>query len=276
VPGPRLWVPGQRPQKVAIGTPCGGGNAGVPGFQQSLEALMIHEGTKPGGGLLGGHIPAAGLYIDHNRNLIVERFLEQTECQWLLQIDSDIAFPPTLLEDLLRVAGHDKKVLGASVPLGPPFKSSAWVMTNMLGKWACLDPDLISPEGTECHGLATAVVLIHREVFEAIAALEGQCWFLKERVPRLDDKKSRAAWENPEGPMRDRKFTFQGEDLPFCIRAINAGVKVWCARIPGLLHFKTVALSHDFDTDLPAAIKIDQSRSGSFAEARPTMEEAAR
>lgn len=242
-----------RQVKVALGYPYGGGVTGP--FLESMLRLQLHALSKPEP-ILQYRLPQAGLYIEHNRNRIVEKFME-TDGDWLLQIDSDIEFPPDLVETMLRLAGTDKKILAASVPLGPPLPSSAWMLTETPGVWAGLPADRVTAEGIACDGLATAVMLVHREVFQAIADREGQCWFLKlPAVPRMDDPRSEAAW-TPDGRVADRRYIPQGEDLSFCLRAKDAGYTSWCVKIPGLRHHKTLPLSHDYEVspeEVPEAV----------------------
>jgi hypothetical protein len=233
-----------RQPTVALGYPYGGSVTGP--FFESVLALQLHELAKPRP-LLTHRLPQSGLYIDHNRNRICEKFMD-TGADWLLQIDSDISFPPTLVETLLEVAGGGKKILAASVPLGPPLPSSAWRMTDQPGIWAGVPSEEITPEGIEVDGLATAVLIVHRDVLEAIAEQVGQCWFLKTSTPRMDPEapRSAAAWIG-DGPIRDRRYVAVGEDLAFCLRAKDAGFASWCAKLPGLKHHKTLPMSHDFE-----------------------------
>lgn len=243
---------GQRRTKVALGYPFGAGVTGY--FLESFARLVEYELSKPEP-LLSHRIPQSGLYIDHNRNNIVQRFME-TDAEWLLQVDSDIQFPPTLIESLLAVAtkepGKEHKIVGASVPLGPPLPSCGWMMTDQPGIWAAIPSHQITEAGVPCHGLATAVILVHREVCQAIADQVGQCWFLKMMVPRLTKAKSVEAWRE-EGNRADREYVSVGEDLAFCMRALDAGYTSWVCKVPGLRHHKTLPLSHDFEDAAAAA-----------------------
>lgn len=242
--GPTLVRPDGRPAtapgRIALGVPSGG-RVEWP-FALSLLLLqqwMAHRGVNL------ELIPQQGFFIEDNRNEIARRFLEGRS-DWLVMIDSDIEFPPQLIEMLLIVAGRDKKVVGASVPLGPPIPSSALRLTDMPGQWAYLKPEEITAEGVKVHGLAMPVFMAHREVFEAIAARDGQAWFLRRPVPRLNEERSRRAWMDTDGCVADRQYVNQGEDLSFCLRAIDAGYDIWACRLPGLKHHKTaLPLSHD-------------------------------
>ena len=233
---------GSRQTKVALGYPYGAGVTGP--FHESLLRLQLYELSKPRP-LLHYRLPQSGLYIDHNRNRIAEKFMA-TDADWLLQIDSDIEFPQTLVETLLELAGSEKKVLAASVPLGPPFPSSAWMMTESPGIWAGVPSERITSAGEPFDGLATAVLLVHRVVLEGIADQVGQCWFLKTMTPKLINERSAAAWAG-NGPMRDREYVPVGEDFAFCMRARDAGFQPWCAKVPGLKHHKTLPMSHDYE-----------------------------
>lgn len=226
-----------------------------PEFVHSLLALREHELSRASAGAhvyVRHQIPQAGLYIDHNRNRVVEKFMS-TSAEWLLQIDTDIEFPPDLPELMLELCGAERKILAASVPLGPPLPSCGWMMTESPGIWAGVPSEQVSAEGVQVDGIATAVCIVHREVFEAIADQVGQMWFFKTLQPRWTTEKSRAAWAG-EGPMRDREYVSVGEDLAFSMRAHDAGYKLYVAKIPGLRHHKRLPLSHDFEGELPAAV----------------------
>jgi hypothetical protein len=286
------------PPKVALGY-CFG-TLHWP-FVKSKDALREYDIQRMARGELPTvhyQIPQAGLYIDHNRNRVVEKFME-ADAEWLLQIDTDIEFPPDIVETMLAVAGRDKKILAASVPLGPPLPSCAWMMTEQPGIWRSVPTDhwcplcrhegrfltrcadgfkcgdcgtvylgsderitgqmIVSEKPIEVDGLATAVILIHREVFEAIADQVGQCWFLKTMQPRMTEERSKLAWID-KGPVRDRQYISVGEDLSFCLRAADAGFKSWCVKVPGLRHHKNLPMSHDFEAELPSMPAMEAAR----------------
>jgi hypothetical protein len=233
--------------KVYLGYPSGGS-----------VTLAFHAACLQ---LLGGQIAKSdslrslgkinhcqSLYVADNRNLLVQRMLG-SHCDWLLQIDTDISFPPTLLQTMLAIAGADKvtpdyKVLAASVPLGEhptcayqKVMESPGIYVN-IGFWGHQKP-------IECDSVATAVLLVHRTVFEDIADQTGQCWFLHRLLP-IRPREYQPL--NPDGrPLREMQWISQGEDHSFCYRAQEAGHRIWCVHIPGLKHYKTKALSHDED-----------------------------
>lgn len=230
----RVRTPSAPPSgRVVVGYPTGG-SVTVP-FHASMLRLLAHEIVKPERHrLLAKTTHTMGLYVADNRTLLAQRFLESSST-WLLQIDTDIEFPSTLLETLLAMAGTEKKILAASVPLGEAFPTSAFMLSDEPGVWDAVRHVPLEP--MECDGIATAVVLTHREVFEQIADRHGQCWFHHLYLP-----------QSPAGtPPRLVKFMSQGEDLAFSVRAKRCGFKIWCAHVPGIRHHKSKGLSHDYE-----------------------------
>lgn len=219
--------------KVVVGYPVGG-SVTLP-FHVSMLQLLAYELAKPDDERLLSKIShTSGLYVGDNRTMLAQRFME-TDADWLLQIDTDIEFPRTLLESMVGIARHagfGAKVLAANVPLGV-YATVAFQETGAPGTWANFET--LPADVFPCDAAATAVMLIHREVFATIAAEHGQCWFHHMYLP-----------ESPAGtPPGSFRFRSIGEDMAFCVRAKNAGFQTWVARVPGLKHHKTRALSED-------------------------------
>ena len=226
-------------RKVALGYPCGG-TITVP-FHSSLQRLLAYEIQKPDRErLLAKEMHAMGLYVGANRQTIAERFMAG-DSDWLLQVDTDIEFPVSLVETMLALADDERRIVAANVPLGDPRLGAhstvayrATATPGLFDNFARMPADLFM-----CDAVATACVLIHRSVFEAIAETDGQTWFLTKLYPASP----------ASTPRRDFKFRELGEDLSFCIRAREHGFDVWCAYVPGLKHYKTCALSDDHERD---------------------------
>jgi hypothetical protein len=218
-------------------------------FERSLSALRSREERKGGDMLLAGIIRASGLYLDNNRNKIVEIFLaDKNRAEWLLQVDTDVDFQPDLLETLMELVG-DRKFLGLSVPLGEwattAFRLRTWEED---GKPDGMGWEVVTefPGGfAECDGVAGAIHMVHRSVYEAVQEKYGHAWY---NLIHLE--------KNPGSPMRDRTFDFQGEDLSFCLRVKAIGVQAHCAVIRGLGHHKTRRLTHDEPERVPNTVQI--------------------
>lgn len=257
--------PSRREPTVALGYCFGTLHAE---FVHSLHALRERDVMRMATGehvYVRYRIPEGGLYIDHNRNRVVQQFMK-CDAEWLLQIDTDIEFPPDLPEKLIELCGTERKVLAASVPLDG-FPSCGWMMTESPGVWAGLPSEQVTAEGVQVDGIATACCLIHRSVLEAIADQVGQMWFFKTLQPRLIDESSRAAWEG-RGPLRDRQYVNVGEDLAFSMRAADAGFKCYVAKVKGLRHWKRGPLSHDFE-ELDRPSLSGRASAGAVSTAEP-------
>ena len=236
----KLQWPGKRPNLAAIsGSPAGRVMIGYPTgfsvtlpFQISLVRMMFYELSKqPNKRNLASILHASGLYVGDNRQTLTKRFMAQKDADWLLQIDTDIEFPPNLIEVLLELAGSDKKIIACSVPLGL-YRTCAFKHSEKPGIW---EEILAFPDGvTQVDGIATAVCLVHREVFQKIAEEYGRTWWEHMYIVK-----------NPDAPKAEQETLMQGEDLAFSIRATSVGYKIWCAFVTKLKHYKTRALSHD-------------------------------
>lgn len=240
----RQAPPPVRVPKVVIGYPCGG--SVTVAFHASLMKLLYHEMRKPeerrliweareGNLARVGFNHCMGLYVADNRNTIARHFLDNSDAEWLLQIDTDIEFPVDLIEVMVGIAIRERiKCLAASVPLGA-FETCAFLRTENPVIWKCapLDRPVI-----EVDGAATAIMLVHRTVFETIASRHGRSWFNHDYLPNN-------AGEDP--PPAKFEFASMGEDIMFCIRVRESGFGVHVAYVPGLRHHKTRALSHDFE-----------------------------
>src|SRR3990167_8353525 len=92
-----------RDRRVVFGYPCGG-SVTVP-FHASCLRLLGHELRKPPREqLLVRMVHASGLYVGDNRMTLAGNMLD-LEANWLLQIDTDIEFPPDIIETMLALAG---------------------------------------------------------------------------------------------------------------------------------------------------------------------------
>jgi hypothetical protein len=219
-----------RDRKVVFGYPVGG-SVTLP-FHASCLRLVQHEIVKPEKErLLTRMMHASGLYVGDNRMVLAEAMLEK-ESNWLLQVDTDIEFPPTLIETMLSIAGADKKIVAASVPLGSAYPTCGFKWTGKPGVYESVP---IGTEPVEVDAIATAVCLIHRDVFDGISDQHGRAWFHSIHLAK----------SAPGTAPRDFSYVVNGEDIAFSMRAKACGFPIWCVHVPGLRHYKTMPLSHD-------------------------------
>lgn len=234
--------PEERPKpagRVLFGFPSG--TSEMVAFGMSRGRMSTYEAAKPDGvRLLHGNVVAPGLYVDDNRTSLVKRALKEG-VDWLFQVDTDIEFQPDLLEQMVELAeSRGIQILAASVPIGDTYPSTGFMYGEKPGTWVPLKPEALTSrpgEPVEVEAIATAVCLIHRSVFEAMAKVEGRRWFNRDEY---------MAEEYPEGhPMEQRDFIVLGEDFAFCRRAKDIGIRIWCVYLPGICHWKLMPLSHD-------------------------------
>lgn len=214
--------------RVAVGYPCGG-SVTVP-WAKSMMALIAEQTRRPEQARsLQRIIPAQGLYVGRNRNVITRNFLKGGNEEWLLMIDTDIEFRPELLDRML-IAAQGRDIVAANVRLGQHTNAGYQELGELY------KPMEILPEGEiiPVDAAATAVMMIHRRVFEEIARLGGPCWFIAMPIPM--DVAGEPEWEE------------LGEDLAFCKRAKAAGFQTHLVRGLGIRHHKSAALEEQVQT----------------------------
>jgi GT2 family glycosyltransferase len=195
---------------------------------------LAHEQRVIRGGWLGMKCGAGGL--DRGRTLTVEQFLRERDAEWLFWVDADMGFSPDVVDRLFEVADPvERPIVGGLcfamaetttdgfggfrtaprptifdwVDSGEKagFQGRAWYPVNEL---------------VRCAGTGSACVLIHRSVFEKIAAEQGPVWYDRVKNPSTGELIS--------------------EDLSFCVRAGLAGVPVYVHTGVRTTHQKTVWL----------------------------------
>src|SRR3972149_7061135 len=163
-------------ERVVIGSPRGGSVHSV--FSTSLVALQHDQlRNRPASKVqLAGVLAGSGLYIEDNRHWLAWRFLNEHTAPWLLMIDSDIEFGADLIDQMLDAA-HSRegiKILSGNVPLDV-FSNAAYLAMPPPGGFAPLRS--LPPEKVfEADAAATALMLIHRDVLQAIREREGGGW----------------------------------------------------------------------------------------------------
>lgn len=132
-----------------------------------------------------------GMTIEDNRNNIVER---AKKADYLLFIDDDMVFPPTLLKDLLK---HKKDVIGVNsrTKSGRPTVKLSGIQRAMI-------PSTLF----SCDQVGTGIMLIDCKIFKHPEFKPP--YFKFERYATGKVKK--------------------GEDIYFCDSVRSLGYEVWC------------------------------------------------
>lgn len=165
----------------------------------------------------------SGPALQLGRGVLVNTFMEKTDGDVLLMLDSDMRFTPQTIfqmwklhESLTQHNGENAKILGglAFIASAPRLDAFGLIQPNI---WAPA-PDgsrryaaiFDYPQDTLIQVGATgaACLMVHREVFEKIAANQGTNgrWFYHEHLEDGDEL---------------------GEDLSFCRRATDAGYPIF-------------------------------------------------
>lgn len=196
----------------------------IPAFVDNRDAILARMHHK---GLGSSYYQAEGHRVDRNRDRIVHEFLaDKGNPEWLMQIDTDMEHPETIVERLLRwkvpiVGGlyfhrgrtHDpfafrraddhEDEYGRMCPTWAPMRDEVYDFLISMG--VPLRDGAVVVDGVddkalvECDAIATGAMMIHRSVLESMKPP----WF-----------------EYPEGGI--------SEDLWFCLKAKELGYPIYC------------------------------------------------
>lgn len=205
--------------KVFVGFPSDGKVVG--GMAIGLAQLAKTEAPEYE---LTGFIEARGALIFDNRNRIVKFFLDQTDADWLLQIDSDIVFDGGALRAMWPTTRQGKIVAGLYYnyrcenqnPLEAQVIPMAFIK-NQEGHFQALEG--ISGGSFPVDGAGSGFLLVHREVFKKMMEhpeWNGWPWFGHDRMGEV----------------------ILGEDLAFMNRAASIGYRTWLNANVRLHHYK--------------------------------------
>jgi cellulose synthase/poly-beta-1,6-N-acetylglucosamine synthase-like glycosyltransferase len=161
----------------------------APQAAYSLIPMACHARNK---GVSVDMLPI-GLSLVYTAREEAARTFLQGEYDALLFVDSDMVVPPDLLT---RLIGHDKDIVSAlAFRRTPGYEPCIFMECNEQDAKFYLD----YPKGlTEIEGVGMACTLIKRKVFETVP----EPWFFPHKI--------------------------LGEDLSFCVRAREAGFKIYC------------------------------------------------
>lgn len=169
------------------------------------------------------------------RNEGVRQFLG-TDLEWLLWLDTDMGFAPDTVDRLLAAAHPTERPVVGALCFAQKLADdglNGYRMTSVptIYDWYSTDAmkgfigrvEYPKDEMFRCAGTGSACILIHRRVFECIAATQRDPWY--EPVP------------NPQvgGVI--------GEDLSFCLRCAIAGIPIHVHTGIRTNHLKPVWLS---------------------------------
>lgn len=198
-------------------------------FAESLVDLLFHDALAhqrivPNGKKMGKECGSSGI-VD-GRNLISRVFLDETECEWLFFVDSDMGFAPDTVDRLIAAADPIlRPVVGAlcfaqKTDGQGDLYAVRYRATPTLYKFVELEDavgfaplfDYPRDQLVNVGATGAACVLIHRSVLEKVRDKYGDTWW---------------------SPITHPKGTVFSEDLSFCVRVaacdlpmhVHTGVK---------------------------------------------------
>ena len=137
--------------------------------------------------------------ISAARNLAVTEFLQDKNNSHILFLDDDVVVPPDIIPRLL----NHKKLITSGWYLLRGNRLPSVFQKNKYG-WTPLNVQQLKPNLMEVDGTAAGALMIDRKALEVIKPP----WFL-------------------EGGKDSREESTQGEDLYFCQKAHDYGMKVY-------------------------------------------------
>ena len=183
-------------------------------FTNSLLSLALYEATR---GRVTQFIPQfSGANVSSGRNKLVQQFLA-TDAEWLLMIDADMMWSPTVLDTMVPHLDAEKVPILGGLCFGirdgelfPTLYAIGKVdgVDRMMRFNDFPDDGLFGPSvDIPLVGTGAAFLIVHRSVFEAVAARQFNKAFPWFQETELNDE-----------PL--------GEDLTFCLRAGLCGFPV--------------------------------------------------
>lgn len=173
---------------VAIGLPCGD-------HMHSETAQCLWGLGRASWQCRQGIVMAHSSIVANARNNCVSG-AKSVGADYLMFIDSDMLFPPTVIDDLLK---HGKSIVGGTyVRRGPPFDNLGASIPEHMDRRSGL---------IQMTHMPTGMLLIHMSVFDMIP----EPWFEYETTV------------SPEG-----KRMLNGEDMTFSKKCREAGIEMYC------------------------------------------------
>jgi hypothetical protein len=209
-----LDIDKKRKLHIAFGYPHN--NDFIGPWINSVIGLCLYEGSKPKEmRILGSMLPAGGCYVDSNRSEIALQLLTKTKDDWVLMVDTDIEFPPNIMELLAAHIIRNPKALviagRANLLNGLP------VFYKITHEGHIHQP--FAFEGLKAFDLVgTGIIAINRKVFVELGKAEGHTHFFSKII--------------------STEKILVGDDFSFCLRSKSAKIKTYGAWDIKGIHWK--------------------------------------
>lgn len=215
-------------------------------FHHSTIQLLDHDLANHARVWSGGWVPIRcgtdGLAFA--RNLAVKEFLSDRKADWMWWVDTDMGFPPDVVDRLFDAADPvlrpvmgalcfanrdvDNDGMGGRRALAAPVIMHWTDDVDKLGNYQLgFDVRWNYPMDSvvRCDGIGSACVLVHRSVFEKVREAYGDNWYSRARNPTTNELIS--------------------EDLSFCARLMALKIPVHVHTGVKTTHLKRIWLGED-------------------------------
>jgi hypothetical protein len=189
------------------------------------DSLGAQRIVRPNGRELRAITGSGG--IPQSRNKVARQFLDETDGEWLLFIDTDMGFEADLVERLVTAACPvERPIMGALCFAAlrrrqtppDPCHAERFVIQPTLYQWVELEDeagfrpitDYARDAVVQVGATGAAAVLIHHTALEAMRARSGDDWFDQLTHPTA---------------LKGGPRTFS-EDMSFCVRAAAIGLPI--------------------------------------------------
>lgn len=169
-------------------------------------------------------VPAFGIYINYNRNCVVDYFLDKTECDYLMFLDYDNGFFPEVFDLFMEdMSDPEVKIVSGTYYLKDPKKrtyvagqqaeTSELFICDFYPEEAFVGERLINITKNHSSGnglVGAGCLMVKREVFEDL----DKPWF--------DNR-----YHNKVLKDERKILMFLGEDNYFCLHAQDNGYDIY-------------------------------------------------
>jgi len=210
-------------------------------WHHSMTQLLAYDAATEGRIWTGGYVAIRGGTdgLAEARNTAVREFLADSTAGWLWWVDTDMGFAPDTVDRLIEAADpNERPVVGALAFANREVDNDGMggrrsVIAPVVLDWRTIDGesgfdtrwDYPRDTLTRVHGVGSACVLIHRSVFERVAAQFGPNWYSRARNPSTN--------------------ALISEDLSFCVRVNALDIPLHVHTGIGTTHAKLAWLSEE-------------------------------
>ena len=210
-------------------------------FHRCAVDFLVHDANTTGRVVRGGaHFMLQTTNIAAGRNGVVRQFLELPGVDWLWFVDTDQTFEADTLERMLQSAHPvERPIVGTliySYDINSPQKTFPTIYD-----WSDTGPKRWNTAPRKrlvrCGATGTGCVLIHRSVFEKVAACPSD-------DPNRTYGQTAMPWFKYSEVEIDGKPDVMGEDLTFMARATKAGFPIHVDTGIEVGHVKSLVVDH--------------------------------